>query len=145
MAITLGTLCLLMICIIIFYKLRYKQQYFPRRILTPFEQKMFRQLQHAFPEYDVLCQVAFSALITNTDYKVRSRFNRKVTDFVLINSQCDVLAIIELDDPSHLNKVEEDQFRDQMLSEAGYRVFRFTHIPSIQELRKTLAFTKSIK
>lgn len=113
--------------------------------MTPFEQKMFTQLKRAFPENDVLCQVAFSALITNDHYKIRSRFNRKVTDFVLINSECDVIAIIELDDPSHLNKVAEDQFRDKMLNEAGYTVYRFCSIPSVQELRKSIPNKKSYK
>ncbi|MCH4248032.1 DUF2726 domain-containing protein [Acinetobacter populi] len=137
--------CLLFLGIILFYKLKYKQQYFSRRLMTPFEQKMFTQLKRAFPENDVLCQVAFSALITNDHYKIRSRFNRKVTDFVLINSECDVIAIIELDDPSHLNKVAEDQFRDKMLNEAGYTVYRFCSIPSVQELRKSIPNKKSYK
>jgi len=44
--------------------------------------------------------VAFSALITSDDYKIRQKFNRKVTDFVVLNTQFEVIAIIELDDRS---------------------------------------------
>ena len=118
------------------YKKKKKQTYFARKIMTEYEKKLFIKLKLAFPEYHVLSQVAFSALITNDDFKIRSRFNRKVTDFVLINDDGDVIAIIELDDKSHLNKVEEDKFRDLMLNQAGYKVVRLTKIPSVTDLRK---------
>lgn len=100
---------------------------------------MFFQLKQTFPQYHVLAQVAFSALITSDQYKVRQQFNRKVTDFVILNEKLIVIAIIELDDPSHLDKVEQDRLRDQMLNEAGYRVLRYTEIPSIRQLSKDLS------
>jgi very-short-patch-repair endonuclease len=46
-----------------------------------------------------------------------------------------VVVIIELDDPSHLGKEQEDKQRDQMLQEAGYDVIRYTEIPSIKQLQ----------
>lgn len=61
---------------------------------------MFIRLKQSFPNYHVLAQVAFSALITSNDYKIRSQFNRKVTDFVVLNDKMEVMAIIELDDHS---------------------------------------------
>ncbi len=100
---------------------------------------MFKQLKAAFPDLNVLAQVAFSALITD-QYKIRGRFNRKVTDFVILNQKLDVVVIIELDDPSHLSKQQEDKFRDQMLQEAGYRVLRYTQIPSVRHFIKTFSF-----
>ena len=106
---------------------------------------MFLRLKEAFPQYHVLAQVAFSALITSEDYKIRQRFNRKVTDFVLLNANLDVIAIIELDDPSHLGKEQEDAERDAMLNEAGYMVLRFTEIPSIRQLHKQLDYFASAK
>ena len=99
---------------------------------------MFFQLKTAFPNHHVLAQVAFSALITSDNYKIRRQFNRKVTDFVILNQALDVIAIIELDDPSHLNKIEEDQLRDQMFKQAGYGVFRYTNIPNIRQLQKDI-------
>ncbi|WP_171406185.1 DUF2726 domain-containing protein [Acinetobacter baylyi] len=116
-----------------------KKQFFARPVITTFESKMFFQLKQAFPQYHVLAQVAFSALITSDQYKVRQQFNRKVTDFVILNEKLIVIAIIELDDPSHLDKVEQDRLRDQMLNEAGYRVLRYTEIPSIRQLSKDLS------
>lgn len=122
-----------------------RQQFFPKRILTTFETKMFLRLKESFPEYDVLAQVAFSALITHQDYKIRAKFNRKVTDFVLLNRQTDVIAIIELDDPSHIGKEQEDAERDRMLFAAGYLVYRYTEIPSVQVLRKDIIANSSRK
>lgn len=119
-----------------------KQIYFARSIMTQFEQKMFFQLKSAFPNYHVLSQVAFSALITNQNIKIRSRFNRKVTDFVLINDFCDVIAIIELDDPSHLHKQQDDKLRDHMLLQAGYIVLRYTEIPELKRLHRDIPLHK---
>ena len=101
--------------------LRTKKKFYPKRIITAYECRMYVRLKEAFPQYHVLAQVAFSALITSHNLKIRNQFNRKVTDFVLLNESLQVLVIIELDDPTHLYKVEEDKFRDHMLHEAGYR------------------------
>jgi very-short-patch-repair endonuclease len=115
------------------------QHYYAKRIITPFEQKMFLRLNETFPHHHVLAQVAFSALIDCDQLKLRSKFNRKVTDFVLLNQQLEVIAIIELDDPSHIGKEHIDAQRDAMLAQAGYRIYRYTDIPSCRELRKEIA------
>jgi very-short-patch-repair endonuclease len=118
--------------------LRTKKKFYPKRIITAYECRMYVRLKEAFPQYHVLAQVAFSALITSHNLKIRNQFNRKVTDFVLLNESLQVLVIIELDDPTHLYKVEEDKFRDYMLHEAGYRVLRYTEIPSVRQLHKDI-------
>ena len=121
---------------------RLKQQYYPRPVITHFESKMFNRLKQSFPEYHILAQVAFSALITHNNYKVRSKFNRKVTDFVILDKKLNVIAIIELDDPTHIGKEQEDAERDAMLLQAGYQVYRYTDIPSPQNLRQDILNTK---
>ena len=115
-----------------------KPRFYPRPVITPFERKMFTRLKSAFPQHHILSQVAFSALITHDQYKVRNLFNRKVTDFVILNAQFKVIAIIELDDPSHIGKEKEDQQRDAMLEEAGYIVYRYTQIPTLQQLQRDI-------
>ncbi len=118
--------------------LKTKKKFHPKRIITAYECRMYVRLKEAFPQYHVLAQVAFSALITSHNLKIRNQFNRKVTDFVLLNESLQVLVIIELDDPTHLYKVAEDKFRDHMLHEAGYRVLRYTAIPSVRQLQKDI-------
>ena len=115
-----------------------KKKFYPKPMMTAFERRMFMRLKQAFPEHHVLAQVAFSALITNTHYKIRALFNRKVTDFVILNAELQVIAIVELDDPSHIGKEQEDAERDAMFHEAGYRVVRYTEIPSIRQLQQDL-------
>ena len=99
---------------------------------------MFTRLKEAFPHHHVLAQVAFSALITHDNFKIRSKFNRKVTDFVIMDREYNVFAIIELDDSSHIGKEKEDAERDAMLIAAGYTVVRYTEIPSIRQLQRDL-------
>lgn len=114
--------------------------YYPKKVITNFESKLFFQLKAAFPEpnYYILAQVAFTALITSQDIQVRNKFNRKVTDFVVLNKHLEVLAIIELDDPSHIGQEARDAARDAMFHDAGYRVIRYTAIPSVRQLQKDL-------
>ena len=123
---------------------RRKQKFYAKHVITPFERKMFIRLKEAFPRHHVLAQVSFSSLITSDHYKIRAKFNRKVTDFVLLDEQLAVVVIIELDDPSHIGKEQEDAERDAMLNEAGYIVLRFTEIPSIRQLHKHIGVTPAM-
>lgn len=115
-----------------------QQKFYPKPVITNFESHLFKRLKEAFPHYHVLAQVAFSALITHDQMKMRNQFNRKVTDFVLLDQSYKVIAIIELDDPTHLGKEKEDAQRDAMLIAAGYMVMRYTEVPSIRQLQRDL-------
>ncbi|MDN5512743.1 DUF2726 domain-containing protein [Acinetobacter sp.] len=135
----IGCIASLALLTLIFQQLfKPRQKFFPKRVITHFESKMFIRLKEAFPQHHILAQVAFSALITNNNFKIRNKFNRKVTDFVLLNQKLEVVAIIELDDPSHIGKEQEDAERDSMLHEAGYQVYRYTDIPSVHNLKKDI-------
>ncbi|UIZ58415.1 DUF2726 domain-containing protein [Acinetobacter sp. SCLZS86] len=97
----IGSLASLALFILIFKPLFFpNKSFYPKPIMTAFERKMFMRLKQAFPEHHILAQVAFSALITNSHYKIRALFNRKVTDFVILNAEMQVIAIVELDDRS---------------------------------------------
>ena len=115
-----------------------KKEYYARPVISHFEIKMFERLKKAYPDHHVLAQVAFSALITSNYMVTRNKFNRKVTDFVILNHHMDVICIIELDDPTHVGKESEDEKRDAMLKEAGYTVLRYTKIPSVRQLQKDI-------
>ena len=115
-----------------------KKEYYAKPVISNFEIKMFERLKKAFPEHHVLAQVAFSALMTSNYMATRNKFNRKVTDFVILNHHLDVVCIIELDDPSHVGKENEDAKRDAMLQEAGYTVIRYTSIPTVRQLQKDI-------
>lgn len=136
---TIGCIASLALFILVVQRYaRPSQKYFAKPVITQFESKMFNRLKQSFPEYHILAQVAFSALIAHHNFKIRSKFNRKVTDFVILDKKLNVVAIIELDDPSHIGKELEDAERDAMLLQAGYQVYRYTDIPSPQSLRRDI-------
>lgn len=104
--------------------------------LTKNEQPMYFRLVEAFPEHLVLAQVAFSALLDTRDRATRNRFDRKVADFVVCSKAFEVLAVVELDDSSHKGREKEDADRDTLLTNAGYRVFRYKRAPDVLTLLK---------
>lgn len=106
-----------------------------RQPLTDHEKKMYFALTTALPEYIVLAQVAFSALITTQSQETRNRFDRKVADFVLCSQSLNVIAIIELDDASHKGRERNDADRDDMLANAKYTTIRYPKIPTTETIR----------
>ncbi|MDD2547345.1 MAG: DUF2726 domain-containing protein [Burkholderiaceae bacterium] len=104
--------------------------------LTRHEQAMFFRLQTALPELVVLSQVSFGALLTAKARSVRNTFDRKRADFVVCNPSFNVLAVIELDDNSHIGREENDQDRDKLLTDAGYRVLRYRSMPEVEQIAK---------
>lgn len=106
------------------------------RLLTEREKKMFFQLFRIFPpdKHVILAQVSFSALLWAPSRAIRAKFNRKRTDFVIVDGNFCVLAVIELDDSSHNGREQNDAERDAMLIQAGYRVVRFKKFPTESEL-----------
>ncbi len=107
--------------------------------LTANEQAMFNRLKGALPQYTVLAQVSFGALLAARSTATRNTFDRKIADFVVCDPAFQVLAVIELDDSSHKNRRERDAKRDAMLTEAGYRVVRYARIPDIDRVQADFA------
>lgn len=110
-----------------------------KRVISMNEQSMFNRLRGALPQHIVLAQVAFSALITSRGYASRSRFNRKVADFVVLDKAYNVVAVVELDDNSHKGQEHKDAGRDALLQEAGYTVIRYKRTPDLDRLKADLA------
>lgn len=109
-----------------------------KQLLTNREQQMFSILSSALPECVVLAQVSFSALVTAEGWQSRNRFNRKVADFVLCSKQMNVIAVIELDDRSHIGREHQDRERDAMLRQAGYTTIRYHSIPPTEIVRRDI-------
>lgn len=107
-----------------------------RRVLTQNEQPTFLRLNAALPDHFILAQVSFNAFMTAKGFATRSLFNRKVADFVVLDKNFDVVAIVELDDASHRGREKQDAERDALIYEAGYRVIRYKQTPDIEMIRK---------
>ena len=111
-----------------------------KKPLSPREQAMYFRLVEAVAPYEcvVLSQVSFSALIDTDDPGTRNAFCRKYTDFVVCNTEFDVLVVVELDDASHRGREAQDAARESLLTDAGHRVIRFDDVPDVEELRQCL-------
>lgn len=117
-----------------------KGSFVKKRLTTPNEQAMYWRLVEAFPhpEYIVLVQVSFGALLKAREGASRYSFSQKIADFVVTDKSFTVLAVVELDDSSHRGKEGRDAQRDAMLIEAGYKVLRYPRIPDASKLRSDL-------
>lgn len=119
-------------------------------LLTPREQNMFALLVETLPEYAVLAQISFGALLTAKTRAGRNHFDRKIADFAICDKKtAEVLALIELDDASHIGKEAQDAARDDMLTGAGYTVLRYNRVPDADKVRadikKVLAQAKRLR
>ena len=120
-----------------------------RDLVSDAERRFHARLVKALPEYTVFTQVAMSALVEPVDQPgspghafARARFARKYVDYVLcVPASLDVVAVIELDDPSHDGRAIEDADREAILASAGYRVLRWDvrDLPSDQEIAAALS------
>lgn len=115
-----------------------------RPIATANEQMMYWRLLSAFPdpEYVVLTQVSFGALLTAKGGAIRYSFSQKIADFVLLDKSFKVLSVIELDDSSHRGREGRDASRDAMLAKAGYKILRYKNIPQPEKLWRDIAGIK---
>lgn len=100
-------------------------------LMTENEKEFFHRLLRALPGHAVFPQVSFAAIITDDGklarqkrWAVRSRFNRKVADFVVCERvTLSIIALVELDDRTHSATADRD--RDELTKAAGYQTFRF--------------------
>lgn len=106
-----------------------------RALMTPSEKDFFRTLSEVGADQGFLVapQVAMSAMVDipkkyNENRYVhtnRAGFAQKRLDFVLLDADSlDPILVIELDDPSHDGREEEDAQREELLEATGYRLLR---------------------
>lgn len=107
----------------------------PKPLLTETEIRFFSLLKTALPEFSIFPQVAFQAVLKpqpglrGQDFWALIRaLGAKHADFLVCNGRdLRIVAFVELDDLSHNNpkRQRKDQFRDEMVSHAGYDTIRF--------------------
>ncbi|EPF73226.1 hypothetical protein GCM10025882_11910 [Acinetobacter gyllenbergii] len=109
-----------------------------RGILNIAEQITLMRLQAVLPRHTVLAHVSFDALLTTKFAHTRRKYQGLVADFVVLDQQHQVLAVIEIADESYVNRLHQKHYQDSLLELAGYRVLRYSSIPTEQELREDL-------
>lgn len=104
-----------------------------RAVMTPNEREFFARLKGALPEFEVIPQVAMSALLDVSlpemhpkYWAMRKEFSQKTVDYVVCRKGAmEVVAVVELDDRTHDAKQDKDAARDAMLANAGIRTIRW--------------------
>jgi Protein of unknown function (DUF2726) len=114
-----------------------------RRLLTEREGSLYQSLVTLYPDHKLFIQVALSQLI-DVDRKhpqsesIRARYKQLVADFVLCRADLSIVAVIELDDPTHEwpKRQEADARKNKVLADAGIRLIRIPagRLPSENEL-----------
>ena len=78
-----------------------------RGILNIAEQITLVRLNTILPEHTVLAHVAFDALLTTKYAHTRRKYQGLMADFVILDHQYQVLAIIEIVDESYVNRLHQ--------------------------------------
>lgn len=117
-----------------------------RPLMTENELEFCHRLEDALPEYRVLVQVSMGAILEpdmddepvsepGRFLSIRGRFAQKVIDFVIVDDEYQIVALVELDDRTH--DADRDAERDRMTGMAGYLTFRYDSRdkPAPEEIR----------
>ncbi|BBH12978.1 DUF2726 domain-containing protein [Chromobacterium haemolyticum] len=107
-----------------------------KTLLTQREQECFNRLTKSLsPDFLVFPQVAFSQIIDTEggskfdNEGLRRTMSQKVADFVICKPDLTMIAIIELDDRSHIGKEEKDRQRDSIIRQIGLMPLRIPRTP----------------
>lgn len=108
------------------------------------ELEFFGRLVAALPDHYIFPQVAMSALLEaassdkKTAHSDRLRIAQQRADYIVCTKNCDLVAVIELDDRTH--STAKDQLRDSRLEQAGIRTVRFQSRakPAVDVLRAAI-------
>lgn len=107
-----------------------------RAIFNINEQLTYTRLKEILPNHTILAHVSFDALLTTKYYRTRNKYRNMVADFVVLDENQQIQAIIALDDPMVLKRMQPLQYQDALLQMAGYRVIRYDDVPEYVQLRE---------
>jgi hypothetical protein len=119
-------------------------RYKARRLLTDNELEFFGRLTRALPDHCIFPQVSMTALLeaSSADKKQahsdRLRIAQQRADYVVCDTSCNVVAVVELDDRTHSRA--KDETRDGRLKQGGIRTVRFQSRdkPTVDTIRATV-------
>ncbi len=121
-----------------------KKKFIPKILLNEREVAFFDKLKKGLKGLHVFPQVSMNAVLDveqQRTWKDRMEFWAKIIDFVVCTPEYQIIAMVELDGPSHDNPETQakDAERDTMLKDAGYIVVRYDwrNEPSARQLNQS--------
>ncbi|MFV5465094.1 DUF2726 domain-containing protein, partial [Acinetobacter sp. 207] len=91
----------------------------------------------------ILAHVSFDALLTTKFSRTRHKYRNMIADFVVLDANHQVVAIVALDDLLMLKRSRNAQYQDELLRLAGYKVLRYEDVPEYHELREAFGQSSS--
>lgn len=107
-----------------------------RAIFSPQQQLTYTRLKSLLPEQHILAQVSFDALLTTKYARTRHKYRNMVADFVLLDQEHHIIAMIALNEVHGLKRLKNAYYEDDLLKMAGYKVLRYQHVPELAELKR---------
>lgn len=119
--------------------------FYAKKILTQPEQVLYFRLIQSLPDYIIFAQVQLSQILGikkgNKYQSWLNRINRMSVDFVVCNKDSSIVAVIELDDTTHLweSRKKVDAKKDKALKSANVRVIRWQakDMPSFETIQSS--------
>ena len=105
-----------------------------RAVMNQSEKIFFSRLQESLPEYHILSRVSFDALLTTKFLRTRHKYQTMIADFVVLDENFKVLAILSC--PDHHRKIYHHHYQNNLLRSAGYHVIDYDELPSVDKLQK---------
>ncbi|OTG81177.1 DUF2726 domain-containing protein [Acinetobacter sp. ANC 4648] len=106
-----------------------------RAVFNSSEQITFTRLKEVLPEANILAHVSFDALLTTKYSHTRRKYQKMFANFVILDKDCRVIAVVALDDPNLVKRSSATIYQYALLEMATYRVIRYTKVPEYQQLR----------
>lgn len=108
-----------------------------RAVFNAEEQLTFTRLCQILPEAHIFAHVSLDALLTTKFPRTRRKYQNLFADFVVLNQECRVIAVVAFGYGSGTMKRQHSTIQqDALLEAAGYRVLRYEHVPEYQQLRE---------
>ncbi len=134
-----GLIALCVVAVMLFNRLKPRDKYDSalkrRAIFSPAQQLTFNRLQQVLPDYYILAQVSFDTLLTTKYNHTRIKYQHMIADFVILDRESQIFAIIEIDDALSLKKLKYQHYQCNLLETAGYKVVRYKGVPKYEQLR----------
>lgn len=125
----------------------YLQAQFAIQVTQPIsthQQTMFLRLKQALPEHHVFTQMRFSTFLTAKSYTVRLKLQQKVADFVIVDQNFDVIAVIDMKDGTAKNRDQQHHEYDIVFEDVGIAMMRYSDVPTIEQIQSDVFKLKTI-
>lgn len=86
-----------------------------RAVFNSHEQITFTRLKEILPEANILAHVSFDALLTTKYLHTRRKYQQMFANFVVLDKDYKVLAVIALDDINAIKRSNQNTYEDALL------------------------------